>query len=213
MPIHSRLLPASVLGLVLSFAGPSVLAQDSELFSLKNRWEHVTTQTPEDARAKAFEALAEEARALAGQYPDNARVLIWQGIVLASQARAAGGLSALGLAKDARAVLERALKLDPQGNSGSAYVTLGALYDRVPGWPVGFGDSETAETMFQKALEIRPEGIDVNYYYAAFLQDEGRTRDALEHARRAVDGKARETRQVSDEALREEARKLAASLE
>ncbi|SHE34659.1 hypothetical protein SAMN02745148_00198 [Modicisalibacter ilicicola DSM 19980] len=213
MPFHSRLLPASILGFVLAFGGPGALAQDSELFALKNRWEHVTTQTPEGARAKALEALAEEANALVRQYPDHPRVLIWQGIVLASQARAAGGLGALGLAKEARSILERALELDPEGNGGSAYVTLGALYDRVPGWPVGFGNSETAETMFQKALAIRPEGIDVNYYYAAFLEEEGRTREALEHARRAVEGEAREERQVSDEALRAQARELVTSLQ
>ncbi|MGC3873235.1 hypothetical protein ACPF7Z_08185 [Halomonas sp. GXIMD04776] len=213
MSIHPRLWQASLLGLCLLLSAPSVLAQDSELFALKNRWEHITTQTPENDRAEALDGLAQDANALVSQYPDNARVLIWKGIVLASQARVSGGLTALGLAKDARVVLERAVKLDPDGNNGSAYVTLGALYDRVPGWPVGFGDGDTAEAMFQKALAIRPDGIDVNYYYAAFLEDEGHKDQALEHARRAVKGEARKEREVSDEALREQARELLASLE
>nr|WP_298415345.1 TRAP transporter TatT component family protein [uncultured Halomonas sp.] len=213
MPLDPRLLKASLLGLFLALSVPSVLAQESELFSLKNRWENITTQMPEDSRAKALEELADEASTLVRQYPDNARVLIWQGIVVASQARVSGGLTALGLAKEARSILERGIKLDPQGNNGSAYVTLGALYDRVPGWPVGFGDSETAEAMFQKALAIRPKGIDVNYYYAAFLEDQGRKDKALEHARRAVNGEARSERQISDEALRGQARRLLASLQ
>lgn len=211
MSIRRRLLWASAL--TLSLAVPHVMAQDNELFALKNRWEHITTQTPPDARAKAFGSLAEEANALAGRYPDNAEVLAWQGIVLASEARAEGGLGALGLAKDARAALERAIEIDPRGNDGSAYVTLGALYDRVPGWPVGFGDSDTAESMFQRALEIRPDGIDVNYYYAAFLEAEGRESEALAHARRAMNGEVRQGREASDEALREEAKALASSLQ
>ncbi|WP_227368553.1 hypothetical protein [Halomonas sp. M20] len=213
MPFQPRLLKASLLGLFLAFGVPSLMAQESELFSLKNRWENITTQMPEDARAKALEGLADEAGTLARQYSDDARVLIWQGIVLASQARESGGLSALGLAKDARAALERGIELDPKGNGGSAYVTLGALYDRVPGWPVGFGNSETAEAMFQQALAIRPDGIDVNYYYAAFLEEEGRKDQALEHARLAVNGEARGEREISDEALRDRARRLVASLQ
>ncbi|MFD2190700.1 hypothetical protein [Pistricoccus aurantiacus] len=183
-------------------------AQDSELFALKNRWEYITTQTPENKRADALGELAEDAKALAKTYPNNARVLVWQGIVLASQARAKGGVGALGLAKEARASLEQAIRLDPQGNVGSAYVTLGALYDRVPGWPLGFGDDDQAERMFEKALRIRPAGIDVNYYYAVFLQDEGRLAEARQHARRAVEGEARAGRETSDEALRQEARRL-----
>ncbi|EPC01282.1 hypothetical protein L861_11965 [Litchfieldella anticariensis FP35 = DSM 16096] len=209
-----RRLSIAILGVGLSLASLGMVqAYENEVFALKNRWEHITTQVPERERADDFSALAEDARTLAEEYPQAARVLVWEGIILASQARAQGGIGALGLAKEARAVLERAIDIDPQGNNGSAYVTLGALYDRAPGWPLGFGDSETAQEMFSRALEIRPEGIDVNYYYATFLEDEGRQGEAREHARRAVEGQAREDRQASDEALREQARSLLAELE
>lgn len=213
MPISRRLLQASVLGLILLLAESNALAQDSELFALKNRWENITTQTPPDSRAAALEALASDAAALAQRFPGDADVLTWHGIVLASQARAEGGLDALGLAKEAREVLERAIEIDPRGSNASAYVTLGALYHRAPGWPLAFGDSDTAEAMFQRALEIRPQGIDVNYYYAAFLADEGRDAQAAEHARRAMSGEVREGREASDAALRDEARALLESLE
>ncbi|MGM0521590.1 MAG: tetratricopeptide repeat protein, partial [Pseudomonadota bacterium] len=143
---------------------------------------------------------------------DTADVLVWKGIVLAALAREQGGLGALGNAKDARDALERAIEIDPTGNNGSAYVTLGALYDRVPGGLISFGDTDTAEQMFQRALEIRPEGIDVNYYYAAFLQEEGNTQAAREHAESAVNGSARDSREASDEALREDAASLLKSL-
>ncbi|XKE44600.1 hypothetical protein LG302_14655 [Halomonas organivorans] len=181
------------------------LAWEDELFSLRSRWEHTTTAMDEARRVDALEALAEEAEDLADAHPEASTVLVWQGIVLASLAREAGGLDALGAAKEARRVLERALELDPRGHHGSAYVTLGALYDRAPGWPVAFGDDDTAERMFREALEIRPEGIDVHYYYAAYLEEEGREDEALVHARRAANGQAREGREASDEALREKA--------
>ncbi|MDR5868176.1 TRAP transporter TatT component family protein [Halomonas koreensis] len=212
--MRQRPLFATILSLgLLAAPAAQAAAWEDELFELRSRWEHTTTALEASRREAALEALAEEAAALAEAHPETSRVLIWQGIVLASLAREAGGLDALGAAKEARRVLERAVELDPEGHRGSAYVTLGALYDRAPGWPVAFGDDETAERMFQRALAIRPDGIDVNTYYALYLEDEGRTDAALEHARRAVAGRAREGREASDEALRERARRLVVRLQ
>ncbi|UYF98651.1 MULTISPECIES: TRAP transporter TatT component family protein [unclassified Halomonas] len=201
----SRWLLAVTLGGALALSPLAASAYQDELFSLKNRWEHTVTELPANQRQGTLEALSDEAEALASQNPNEADVLVWQGIILASYARERGGLGALASAKEARAVLERAIELDPQGSNASAYVTLGALYDRAPGRPLGFGNSDTAERMFQRALEIRPNGIDVNFYYAAFLKEEGDIQGAREYATRAVEGTARENRQLSDEALRREA--------
>ncbi|MCL7940101.1 TRAP transporter TatT component family protein [Halomonas sp. ATCH28] len=204
---------AAALCLLLAAAPLSQLLAETmewedELFSLRHRWERVTTEMAPERREAALESLAKEGANLAESHPRQSRVLVWRGIILASHAREAGGLAALGSAKEARRLLKRAVELDPEGHNGSAWVTLGALYDRAPGWPVAFGDAETAEEMFRRALAIRPQGIDVNYYYAAFLEDEGRSDEAREHARRAMDGQAREARRASDEALRGEARAL-----
>lgn len=208
----SRLLIAAALGSTLALGPLNASAFEGEVFSLKNRWEHTVTEMPANQREETLKALASEAEQLAGQHPNEADVLIWQGIVLASYARERGGLGALGTAGDARDVLERAIEIDPAGGNGSAYVTLGALYDRAPGRPLGFGNSDTAERMFQRALELRPDGIDVNYYYAAFLKEEGNTQAAREHAQRAVNGTARDNRQMSDEALRRDAQALLGQL-
>lgn len=207
-PNLMRYLALTALSTTLAFASVNAMAYESELFSLKNRWEHTVTEMPESQREAALSGLAEEISQLAEQHSDQAEVLVWKGVVLAAYARERGGLGALGDAKEARNTLERAIEIDPDGNNGSAYVTLGALYDRVPGGLISFGDSDTAEEMFQRALEIRPDGIDVNYYYAAFLQEEGISQAAREHAQRAVNGTAREGRQASDEALRRDAQAM-----
>jgi tetratricopeptide (TPR) repeat protein len=196
--------------LLAPFAG--ALAWESEVEALKQRWEQINTQQAEGQRRSALKSLANEAEQLTEANAGEAQPLIWYGIIEASHARERSGLGALSSARSARDTLERAIELDPQGGNGSAYVTLGALYDRAPGRPLGFGNSDTAERMFQRALEIRPDGIDVNYYYAAFLEDEGRQEEAREHAQRAVEGTAREDRQASDEALRQEAQALLSRL-
>jgi len=152
----------ALLSTTVCVASLSASAYQNALFSLQQRWENTVTQIPANQREDALKTLAEEAEALAGQHSDEADVLVWQGIVLAAYARERSGLGALGDAKAARNVLERAITIDPEGYQGSAYVTLGALYDRVPGGLIGFGDSDKAERMFQRALEIRPTGIDVH---------------------------------------------------
>ncbi|MCE8041364.1 hypothetical protein HOP60_04240 [Halomonas daqingensis] len=208
-----RQLLAAALGAALLIA-PFTVAQawESEVEALKQRWEQITTLRAEGQRRHSLKSLSDEAERLVQANPGEAQPLIWYGIIEASHARERSGLGALGSARSARDALERAIEIDPQGGNGSAYVTLGALYDRAPGRPVGFGNSATAERMFQRALQIRPDGIDVNYYYATFLEDEGRRDEAREHAQRAVDGTAREDRQASDEALREQARALLSQL-
>lgn len=204
----SRSIIAAAISCTLALSSITATAYEGEIFALKNRWENTVTNMPANERESTLKALAGEVERLAEQNSNEADVLVWQGIILASYARERGGLGALGTAGDARDALEKAIELDAQGLNGSAYVTLGALYDRAPGRPIGFGNSDTAERMFQRALEIRPDGIDVNYYYAAFLKEEGNEEAAREHAQRAVNGTARESRQLSDEALRQDAKAL-----
>src|SRR5690554_4983804 len=159
--IRSKLLAATLgAGLMLAPLA-AVLAWESDVGALERRWEQITTQQDEGERRGALKALSERAERLVEANPDVAQPLIWYGIIEASHARERSGLGALSSARAARDALERAVEIDPQGGNGSAYVTLGALYDRAPGRPVGFGNSDTAERMFQQALEIRPDGVAV----------------------------------------------------
>jgi hypothetical protein len=43
------------------------------------------------------------------------------------------------------------------------------LYDRVPGWPIGFGDSDNAEQSLKQALPLNPTGIDSLYFWGDHL--------------------------------------------
>ncbi|WP_106419788.1 hypothetical protein [Salinicola tamaricis] len=206
MPRFAKTMMGITAGVVLS-AGliGSAAAQQNELFPLMQRWGNVEYEMQGDAQQRAFESLVKEVDALAQRYPDNAHVLTAQGVVLASYAKAKGGLGALDLAKQARKSLERAIQIDPQGENGSAYVTLGALYQHAPGWPIAFGDDDKAGELLKRAVEIRPDGIDTNFYYAQYLEDQGQHAEARLYAERAMEGQARKGR-ASDEALRQEVR-------
>ncbi|BBI60964.1 hypothetical protein HSBAA_22700 [Vreelandella sulfidaeris] len=204
----SRSLIAAAMGSALALMPLSATAFEGELFSLKNRWEHTVTEMPANERESTLKSLAGEAEQLAEQHSDEADVLVWQGIILASYARERGGLGALGTAGDARDALEKAVDIDPQGLNGSAYVTLGALYDRAPGRPLGFEIAiplnACSSVPWKSALTV----LMLTTTMQLFLKEEGNEQAAREHAQRAVNGTARDNRQVSDEALRRDAEAL-----
>ncbi|AJD47999.1 hypothetical protein S7S_07915 [Isoalcanivorax pacificus W11-5] len=189
------------------------LADDTTLSTLQQRWAEINYQVPARQRAEAFEKLAAQASTAVQAEPGSAELRIWHGIILSTWAGAKGGLGALGLVKDARRELERALEINPGALDGSAYTSLGSLYYQVPGWPVGFGDDEKAEQMLQQALMLNPDGIDPNYFYGDFLQRQHRYREAAGALEKALAAPERAGRTVADQGRREEARTLLASVQ
>ena len=182
---------------------------DDSLLAIQQAWAVANYETPAgDAREAAFEALAKRTEALVQSNPKRAEARVWHGIVLSSYAGAKGGLGALALAKEARSNLEAALELDPAALNGSAYTSLGTLYHKVPGFPLGFGSDDKARRLFAKALELNPDGIDPNYFWGEFLLDEGDYRQAVVHLERALQAPDRPGRELADRGRREEATTL-----
>jgi Tfp pilus assembly protein PilF len=112
------------------------------------------------------------------------------------------------MVKQAKALYEAAIRIDGQALDGSAYNSLGVLYYKVPGWPLGFGDKAKAREMLQKALAINPAGIDPNYFYADFLVQTEEPQKAGAYLEKALTAPARAGRAVADEGRRAEVRLL-----
>jgi len=202
---HVALLGACLL------AGSSFAAQatdpafDAQLLDIQQAWARANYETPAgEPRIQAFDALEKRAEQFTHAHPNRAEALIWEGIIESSYAGAKGGLGALSLCKEARGNLESALKIDPKALDGSAYTSLGTLYDKVPGFPIGFGDDEKAGKLLQKALELNPNGIDSNYFYAEYLFGQDRHQEALQYLEKAARAPARPGRESADKGRRAE---------
>jgi len=199
---------------LVMFAGlnaASLAAQpglDDAIADEGHRWAKVNFHTPDAGKEAAFTPLIAHAQQVSESFPGRAEPLIWQGIILSSAAKAEGGLGALGKVKEARDYLLAAEKINPTALDGSIYNSLGSLYAKVPGWPIGFGDKKKAKDYFEKALAINPNGIDPNYFYADMLADQGEYAKAADHLKRALAAPARLGREDADAGRRQEVVKL-----
>lgn len=192
----------------ISFSSFAAENFNMQLLNLQQHWVQVNYQLIDDAQEDGFENLVKRAQALVSANPENANGLVWLGIIESSYAGAKGGIGALSLAKKARKALEESMKIDDSALNGSAYTSLGTLYHKVPGWPLGFGDDDTAKEMLEKAMLINPNGIDSNYFYGEFLFDEKEYTKAKKHLMLALQAPSRQERPLADEFRREEINQL-----
>jgi tetratricopeptide (TPR) repeat protein len=185
---------------------------DDALLELQRDWAIANYDQQGDAQVAAFEKLLEKSQQATAAYPDAAGIWIWDGIIRSSFAGVRGGLGALSLAKESRASLEKAMDLDANALDGSAYTSLGTLYFKVPGWPVGFGSDKKAANLLEQALAINPDGIDPNYFYADFLISKKNYDEAEQFLLKAQAAAPRAGRERADAGRQAEIRDALASI-
>jgi tetratricopeptide (TPR) repeat protein len=195
------------------FAGLSSSAEMPEVREIQFEWARLYYLDEFlNVNYRELEALVEKANQVAAEHPQNAEALVWDAIVMSTMAEKKGGLGALSLVKQARLKLEEAEAIDPTVLGGSVYASLGTLYSKVPGWPLGFGSDEKAEEYFKKALAINPQGLDINYFFAEYLADNGNEQLALEYVDKALQAPRMTERPVADKGRRGQALELRESL-
>jgi tetratricopeptide (TPR) repeat protein len=185
----------------------------ADVTSLAQSWDEITYQRDPATREQALNELTARAHAELTAAPDDPSLLIWYGIIVSSYAGEKGGLGALGLCKEARASLELAIDRDPTALNGSAFTSLGTLYYKVPGWPIGFGSDKKAREFLTKALDLNPTGIDPNYFMGDFLFGQGEYGHAKTYLTTALNAPDRSGRSVGDAGRRAEIRALLAKVD
>ena len=192
---------AATLGaFMLGLAAQSALADDmaSQISDLGHEWVKVYYQTAPSKQEPLYAPLIAKADAIAKANPTKAEPLIWEAILLSCYAGAKGGLGALDAAKQARDVALTAVKLDDKALDAGAYTSLGVLYYRVPGWPLGFGSDKKAKEYLDKAIAIAPTSLDVNYFYGDFMIEQGDKKKARDFLQKALTAAPRPGREDAD---------------
>jgi tetratricopeptide (TPR) repeat protein len=179
-------------------------AVDVAVEKLQHEWAIANYKTAENRQEDAFKALSELAHQMSANHPGQAELLVWEAIITSGYAKAKGGIGALSLAETARDLLLKAEAINPQVLHGSIYTTLGSLYYKVPGWPLGFGDKKKARAYLEKALKMNPSGIDPNYFYADYLLNRHDYAKAIDYYKKALSAPARVGREDADAGRRNE---------
>lgn len=178
---------------------------DEAIRSLQNDWATIKYQEPnEETQLSQMKKLATHAAQVEAQYPNYAEPKIWHAIILSTVAGMDGGLGALDDAKEAKGLLEQAIKINDEALEGSAYTSLGTLYYKAPMWPIAFGDNDKARAYLEQARAINPNGIDPNYFYGDFLVGTGHAKEAIPVLEHALQAAPRPGREVADEGRRKE---------
>lgn len=198
--MFKRTLAALVMTLALAAPATADEQLDQQLAGLAHAWDHAQFEvSANDAKLAAFHRLDAEAAQIAQAHPAAAEPLVWQAIVLSSEAGVEGGLGALGKVSQARDLLLRAERINPNAlGDGSIYTSLGSLYYQVPGFPLGFGNRDRAREYLQRALRMNPTGIEPNYFMADFLIRGNDFVHAGEFLQRAEAAPVRPGREVAD---------------
>lgn len=180
---------------------------------LQSRWEGIKFEVQVgDKQTGLMNALGDEADAAAERYPNQVGVMIWDGIITSERAGMAGSFSALGLAKRARLILEKAYAMDPAALEGGATVSLGALYYHAPGFPIAFGNNAKARQLLEQGVRIAPAGLDALYFYGDFLYGQGDLRQAAAVLSQVVKAPPHPSRPLWDYNRREVSKELLAKI-
>jgi tetratricopeptide (TPR) repeat protein len=212
----NKLLPV-LTGMALAcVAGGAALASnnkamDADIHAMELEWEHIKFDEAGSPNQFAhIDVLAKFAGSLTKKYPGRVEPFIWEGIVTSEEAGMAGTMSALGYAKKAKAILEQAYAKDPAALDAGAPTSLGVLYSRVPGWPIGFGDNDKARQLLVQAVSLAPNGMDANYFYADFLMTQQEYAAAYKVLKHALSLPPQKTRPLWDKNRRAVIRELMA---
>ncbi|MGL5336560.1 MAG: tetratricopeptide repeat protein [Enterovibrio sp.] len=203
---------SSLLSFAL-FSAPSAQALDNTIAPLVDSWAVCQYQKADKkAQQSCFEALSLQADKTTVADEAKVQLWVWSAIIKSSWAGAKGGLGALSLVKEAKALFEKAIAADATALNGAAFTTLGTLYYQVPGWPIGFGDNKKAQLYLEKGLAVAPSDIDANFFYGDFWLQQGEKVKAKRYLEKALNAPAREGRKVADEGRRAEIKARLATL-
>ncbi|HVM82551.1 MAG TPA: hypothetical protein VMW18_01580 [Candidatus Binatia bacterium] len=211
MKIRSTFVSAALLAAV----GIHAAAADdmaSAIGTLGHQWAKVYYQATEDQQAAQYPGLIAQADALVKQYPGAAEPRIWEAIILSCYAKVKGGLGAVDVATQARDLALQAVKIDDKVLDAGAYTSLGVLYYKVPGWPIGFGSDKVAKQYLDKAMAISPTAMDVNFFYGDFMVEQGDKKKAKLYFEKALQAPPRPGREDADAGRKQEIQDALAKL-
>jgi len=197
--------------LALAMPGAAFAGMTEDVKAVNDNWAHITYEMRgSSTQTKALDKLAHDAAALLARYPGTAEPPVWQGTLTSQQANRANIFHKLGPGQKALDFTAKASALHPQPAHGGGAMSLGVLYYKVPGSPLGFGDKNRAQQLLKEALALDPNGLDANYFYGDYLLDQSDKAGARSYLQKALKAPHDASRPAWDAGRRREVQALLA---
>jgi tetratricopeptide (TPR) repeat protein len=206
--LSARLASTWLAAFCLGLSAFAVCAETSDknlIRSLSDEWAEIFYLAPDNStKAEKFHALLPRIRALKAENPKRAEPLIMEGITLCTLASVDLGISTLARLAEARELLVKSIDLDPRAMDAAAFITLGNLYFRLPGWPISYGDKTQARIYLEAAVRLYPDAIDSNYFLGDYWLSENAFDQALVYLEKARSAPIRPHQRLSDTRIKSE---------
>lgn len=175
-----------------------------EINNIESQWAVIYYEQNIEQKRKAYPLLIKRIHKLSKKYPEAVEPMIWEALVIATNAEFENPFKALESIDIAKKILEQSIQLDPESLDGAAFVILGTIFYSTPGWPISFGDYNRAEELLKKGIEINPNSIDSNYFYASYLLLKNNVSEAQKFFKLALKAPNRPEQLYADEQLKKE---------
>ena len=159
--------------------------------SLNDEWEVIFYTLPSNQQAERFKALLPRISEFRAKYPNRAEPLVIEAVTQCTLVAAEWSFSALSDIENAKDLLVKAINIDPKVMEAAAYIALGNLYYRLPGWPISFGDEDIARQYLESAVTLFPNEVDTNYFLGDYWLGEGEYDKALFYLEKAEKARVR----------------------
>ncbi len=177
----------------------------SEINAIESEWANIYYNKNKATNPSNYQALLTKTQQLSKSHYKATGFIIWQAIIISSNAAHQPPFTALESINTAKTLLESAIQEHPAALDGAAFTILGTLYYMTPGWPISFGNNKKAETLLKKGLKINPKSIDANYFYASYLLSIDKLNEAVKFFKLALNQPARANQTFADQQLQKEA--------
>lgn len=171
----------------------------------------VGRNSPENKQTEIFKQAASFGEKAVKLAPDKAESHYWYGVNLSLWAKTQGGTASLRMVDLIKKEMNAVIAVNPAYDSGGAYMVLGRLYFKLPGF-FG-GDNDKAISNLKKAIKHGPNRQLTRIYLAEVYLDEGLTKEAAAELEVALSSPCEELAGPECKMWKKRARKLLQEME
>ena len=187
-------------------ANVSYSKNDTYLELLRDYDEALYKVRYEEDQKKLLIKLSKKATALVNQYPKDAAIKAWTGIIFAAESKyyTLNLYKANNRKNKAIQFLEQAKSMDANLQKGIIYTSLGLLYLEKSGDKF---DQLSKEHLLQ-SIRLDPQGLESNFAYAKYLFKKKKYLETLKYLALATDAPLRSDRKRADKRIKFEVRQF-----